>query len=213
VESRRCRPAGAKGFIAAASRLLNIVSGDIIKSKRGRTGGTFAHPQVALEYAQYLNPELAVAVNSLFFERVAEEKNPDLIVDRAVRTYERRGYTPEHIAARLNGKATRQLFTATLKQHGVTGEGYRHCTNATYYPLFGGGTDLIRQRYSIPAKGNVRDGLPLLQLRGIEFAELLSAESINKAGAYGNEACVNECNRAAKTVAQMITAHRAGSSL
>lgn len=199
---------GAKGFIAAAQRLLNIVSGDIIQSKRGRNGGTFAHPQVALEYAQYLSPDLAVAVNSLYFERVAEEKNPDLIVDRAVRSYERRGYTPEHIAARLNSKATRQLLTSTLRGHGVVGEGYRRCTNATYYPLFGGGTEVIRKRYSIPEKTSVRDGLPLLQLRGIEFAEALSADSIERSGAYGNEACVNECNRAAQTVASMVVQHR-----
>lgn len=202
----------ARGFIAAVQRILNIVSGDIIQSKRGRTGGTFAHPQVALEYAQYLNPDLAVAVNSLYFQRVEEEKNPDLIIDRAVKTYERRGFTPERIAARLNGKATRHILTSTLKQHGVSGVGFRDCTRATYFPLFGGGTETIRQAYNIPAKANVRDGLPLLQLRSIEFAEALSADTIDKNGAYGNDACVSECNRAAQSVAAMVKAHRAGAS-
>ena len=67
------------GFISALSRFLKVSENHLIRVKRGKSGGTYAHAQVALEYCQYLDPKLAVAVNEVFFERVEEEKNPDLI--------------------------------------------------------------------------------------------------------------------------------------
>ena len=36
-------------FIQTASKILNIGISDIIKSKRGKGGGTYAHKQIALE--------------------------------------------------------------------------------------------------------------------------------------------------------------------
>lgn len=204
----------ANGFVAAVAKCEKVEKSHLLETSRGRTGGTFGHRQIALEYAQYLNPDLAVAVNQLFFDRVAEEKNPDLIIDRAVRTYERRGYSPEYIATRLNGKATRLILTSTLRQHGVsTSEGFRQCTNATYFPLFGGGTTVIRNKYKIPAKSSVRDNLPLLVLRGIEFAEALAADGIEKKGLYGVDACVSECNRSAQLVGEMVNKHRGVATL
>lgn len=56
-------------FINSTCRILNIGISDIIKSKRGKGGGTYAHKHIALEYAQYLNTDLAVAVNEVFFQR------------------------------------------------------------------------------------------------------------------------------------------------
>lgn len=127
----------AIGFLSATSKILNIAKNDIIKSKRGKGGGTEAHKQVALEYAQYLDPQLAVLVNEVFFERVEEEKNPDLIVDRAINTYSKKGLSPEWISKRLTGKGIRNEFTSTLKKHGVVGDGYQRCTNAMYIELYG----------------------------------------------------------------------------
>jgi hypothetical protein len=201
-------------YLSTVSKDLKMPVEHLLKSKQGRYGGTTAMPEIALEYAKYLHPKLARLVNQVFLERVEEEKNPDLIVDRAVKTYERRGFTPEHIAARLNGKATRLILTSTLKSHGInTADGYRQCTNATYYPLFGGGTTLIRQKYSIPAKANVRDNLPLLVIRGIEFAEALGADGIERKGLYGIDECVGELNRSAQIVGAMVKQHRGGASL
>lgn len=206
---------GNKAFIAHISNTHNQGGLPLIISKAGRHGGgTVAHPQIALAYAKFLNHELHALVNKTFFERVAEEKNPDLILDRAVKTYERRGFTPEHIATRLNAKATRVLFTATLARHGVTsGEGFRLCTNAVYYPLFGGPAAVVRQKVGAGPKQNPRDFMSQIQLRTVELSEMLAVEAIEAVGAFGNEACVNETNRAARNVAAMVVRHRAGASL
>lgn len=200
-------------YLAATAADLNVTPNDLLTTKVGRGGGTYAHKMVALEYARYINAKLAVAVNKVFFERVEEEKNPDLILDRAVKTYERRGFTPERIAARLNAKATRVIFTAALARHGVSGDGFRQCTNAVYFPLFGGPAAVVRQKVGVGPKQNPRDHMSQIQLRTVELSEMLATEAIETAGAFGTEACVNETNRAARNVAAMVVRHRAGASL
>ena len=205
------RKEGAE-YLANAASDLKVAPQALLKTKAGRNGGTKAIPEIALAYATYLSKPLARLVNQTFLQRVAEEKNPELILDRAVKTYERRGFSAEHIATRLNAKATRVLFTAALARHGVTGEGFRLCTNATYFALFGGPAALVRQKVGAGPKDNPRDHMTMIQLRTVELSEMLATEGIEKSGAYGNEACVNEANRAARNVARLVTQHRAGAS-
>lgn len=195
------------GFLAAARRFLNVGESYIIKTTRGKGGGTYAHQHVALEYAQYLNPDLAVAVNQVFLERVAEEKNPDLILDRAEATYLRKGFTPAQVRARLLGKATRNLLTSALARHGVRGDGFQLCTNATYEPLWGGNAAHVRERKNLPAKANPRDHMSEAELVGLHLAELLARETIEKRQIRGNQKCAEECRRAARNVARAITTH------
>jgi len=200
-------------YLAQVAADLKVPVGHLLKKKAGRNGSTVALPEIALEYAKTLSMPLARLVNKTFLERVAEEKNPDLILDRAVKTYERRGFTPEHIATRLNAKATRVVFTAALARHGVTGEGFRLCTNAVYFPLFGGPAALVREKVGAGPKANPRDFMNMIQLRTVELSEMLATEAIETAGAFGNDACVSETNRAARNVAAMVVRHRAGASL
>lgn len=124
-------------LIETASEILNTAKNRIIKSKKGKGGGTYAYKNIALAYAKYLNPKLHLLVNEVFFERIEEERNPDKIVDRAISTYGRKGMSAEWITKRLTGKGIRNEFTSTLKKHGVVGDGYRRCTNAMYIELYG----------------------------------------------------------------------------
>ena len=195
------------GFVAAAERFLKVGKSHLLNVQKGRHGGTYGHPQLALEYAQYLSPDLAVAVNQIYFERQAEEKNPDLILDRAEATYRRRGYSESHIRARFLGKATRNRLVGVLAAHGVKKEGYRLCTNATYTPLWGGPATLIRQRKQLPEKANTREHMSEKELVSLHLSELLAAESIEKHNILGNHPCAAECFRAANTVAQAILHH------
>jgi len=201
------------GFIAATERFLKVIKSDLLASTAGRGGGTYAHLQIALEYAQYLNADLAVAVNQVFIERVEEEHNPDKILDRAEATYRRRGFTEGQIRARFLGKATRREFTSVLARHGVWGPGFRLCTNATYKPLWGGEAADIRQRKNLPEKANTREHMSEKELVSLHLAELLAAESIEKLNVRGNTACASQCTRAAQSVARMINHHQAGNSL
>ncbi|OZI07992.1 hypothetical protein BWI93_11595 [Siphonobacter sp. BAB-5385] len=73
----------AVGFIKATAKFFKCDLKSLLKTAKGRySGGTWAHVQIALEYAQYLSPDLAVQVNRVFLERLEEEANPELALKR-----------------------------------------------------------------------------------------------------------------------------------
>lgn len=59
------RSAEAKRFIAALAKTLNTGISRITETARGAGGGTFAHWQVGLAYAQYLSPEFHMWTNTV----------------------------------------------------------------------------------------------------------------------------------------------------
>jgi len=196
------------GFIRATAKILKVGENHLLKITKGRYGGTFGQEQIALEYAQYLNPDLAVAVNQVFFERIEEEKNPDLILDRGIRTYKKHGKSDNWIAERLNGKATRLAFCATLAKHGVKGIGYRDCTNAILTPMYGGGAAIVRQKKNLPENTNTREHMTETELAAVRLAELLAADNIQKRNLQGNKACEYECLRTSQLVARTVVESR-----
>lgn len=200
---------GNKAFIAHILNTHKKGGLPVIASKPGRFGsGTVAHPQIALAYAKFLSHELHALVNATFFERAAEERNPEKIADRYVATLRRRGLSDQHIAARLESKGSRVRFTGTLAAHGVAGEGYRDCTNAVYYQLFGGPAAVVRKKVGAGPKENPREHMSILQLRSVEMVELLATDAIEGENVRGNAACVAECTRAASGVRQLLLSHR-----
>ena len=180
----------------------------LLKTIRGRGAGTYAHKSIALSYAKYLDPKLHALVNEVFFERVEEEKNPDLIVDRAISTYTKKGYSPEWISKRITGKAARNEFTSTLKRHGVSGDGYQRCTNAMYIELYGKDASGVREKKGIPQKSNIRENMSAMELQAIQFAEMLAKEDIENNRRYGNEECALVSNQAARIIKNSINQFR-----
>ena len=195
-------------LIDTVANMLNTAHNGIIKSKRGKGGGTWAHKQIALAYAKYLDPKLHILVNEVFFQRVEEEKNPDLIVDRAISTYKRKGKSDVWIKQRLDGKLSRNHFTAILAEHKVVGKGYSKCTNAIYNPLFGGDAVLVREKYGIERSKNIRDNLPMLQLAAIQFSETLASDDIEKNNRLGNAQCERASRIASNVVRNALLTHK-----
>lgn len=195
-------------LIETAAGILNTVPARIINTKRGKGGGSFAHNQIALAYAKYLSPELHLAVNQVFFERIEEEKNPDLIIDRGIAAYKKHGKSDNWISERLNGKATRLAFCATLAKHGVKGIGFGDCTNAIYTPMYGGGANLVRTKKNLPEKTNTREHMSETELAAIRLAELLAMDNIEKHDLKGNKACEYECLRTSQLVARTVIESR-----
>lgn len=97
-------------FINAVTNKLKGHVTPLLETKRGRTGGTFGHKQIALAYAKYLSPELHMYVNQVFFERLEEEANPELGItrshERAIESWTNQGKSPVWIEQRsLHGYA------------------------------------------------------------------------------------------------------------
>jgi hypothetical protein len=72
----------SQNFINVASKRFNVRPEYLLQTTRGRTGGTFAHWQIALAYAKYLSPELHMHVNEVYKERLEETANPELSIVR-----------------------------------------------------------------------------------------------------------------------------------
>ena len=202
----------AKAFFKAVVRILNVSEDYILRTKRGRAGGTWASEQVFVEYAQYLDARLAVLVNQAFIERVEEEKNPELAVqrgnERATKVYEREGKDASWIASRIVSITTRKAFTFRLASAGVEHNGFRACTNAIYAPLYGGSSEVVRMKKGLSKQQNIRDNMSLVELGAVMLSESLAAEAVQSNNLHGNAACELACNHAARSVAKAIMASR-----
>lgn len=163
---------------------------------RNQGQGTFAHPVLALAYAEYLNPKLAVEVKQVFLRfKAADPVLADDILERA---------TPEEnewAARRALSRTTRNVYTRTLNEHGVTEpRDYASCTNETYKALLGGTAVQVRKKRGLTKKANVRDSLSLRELTSVMFCETLSAERIDAENCAGPKECRSATARSAKSV-------------
>lgn len=201
-----------KELIEAMQVMFSSGKIPLLKTKRGKGAGTYAHKSIALSYAKYLDPKLHILVNEVFFERIEEEKNPDLAIERGMRNYEKRGMSPQWITKRLHAKGIRNEFTSTLKKHGVMGDGYRRCTNAMYIALYGKDATGIREKLNLPKDGNIRERMSTVELAAISLAESLATDDIERNRRYGNEECAVTSNNAARQVANSVIEFRKSSS-
>lgn len=62
---------------------INVDETHILRTKRGIGWGIFAHGKLALYYVQYLSPELHLAINQVFKERLEEAADTELEINRS----------------------------------------------------------------------------------------------------------------------------------
>jgi len=55
-----------EAFVQAVAKKFKYTKSYVLVPKAGRNGGTWAHWQIALAYAQWLSPELHMACNEVF---------------------------------------------------------------------------------------------------------------------------------------------------
>ena len=180
---------------------MNVGKYDIIKTKRGVNGGTWAHWQLALSYAQYLSPELHLVVNQVFKERLEEIIDPELGINRSRensrKKWKSQGKTDRWIAGREQGIYVHGNYVDTLIGHNVNkGKEIGRCTNQIYRGLFNkdknGIVNSIRiKNTELPKTINVRDHVKLSSIIAISLSEELSREKIEEINANGVDECSN----------------------
>lgn len=192
-------------LLDTVTRMLNVGKSHILKATKGKGGGTLAHWQLAMTYAEYISPEFQVEVNETYRQVKAEEANPELTVDRAVLNFQKKGMGPEHAEQRVSGVVARKRLTRIAAEHGVhTPEGFQLLTNSSYGPLWGGGKAVVCQKLGIERTANPRDHMSITQLRALELAELLGGNKIEADGLNGDHQCAEACRIAAQNVARAI---------
>lgn len=201
----------AKGAIAALihhnSGKSGVMPKDAIKSiyyvKPGKGGGTWAHENLALAYAEYLSPRLGIEIRDVFLRY---RRGDESLIDE-IRS--RKPANDDRDLHRQVGKGVRKKYTATLEGHGVKlPVEYAQCTNETYKQLFGGTAKQLRQRRGLPDKANIRDNMSLSELAYTMASEALASERIEQQNSQGFLQCHDATRQASSAIRGAIEADR-----
>ncbi len=168
-------------------------TGSASYSKSGKGGGTFAHPILALAYAEYLNANLAVDVKTVYLRyRAGDITLADEVLAKAeaAREFEE---------SRDISKQVRHKFESTLATHGAK-SAIGYVTNAIYEVLLGGTKQDIVAKRNLPIRGSFRDRLPLGELLQTVNTEFLASERIEGLHITGKEPCAEASRMAAGVV-------------
>ena len=109
-------------------------------------------------------------------ERIDEEYDPEITINRALETYRRKGYSDEWINQRLKTIDARKEFTDELKNNGV--ESSRDFANLTdlLTKTWSGYTTKEYKSYKGLTKENLRDNMTNMELVLNMLAEVTSTE-------------------------------------
>ncbi|MEH2183048.1 KilA-N domain-containing protein [Nostoc sp.] len=164
---------------------------------RGRKGSTWVYPLLAIKLAEWLSPDFDVYVKETF-KRYLE--NDVTLADEIIQ----REDDPEKlkwIAVRTNSKITRRAFTDALQARGVTKFGYGANTNAIYQSIFG---KSAKELQIVLDNSNPRDGMNMLELTAVSFAEQLAIQKMTLASAKGNNETKRYSQEAGLQVAGLL---------
>lgn len=192
-------------YLDSESNAQKVRKSHLLRIKKGRGGGTYATQRVFLEYARYLNKDLAVQINEVFLQEIKAQQNPELYLDKARAAYKRKGKGDEWVDKRFKGISTRNALTHTLSQHGCkTGKDFSRCTRASYEGLFGRSVPALREALNITEKQSIRDNMKSTQLTILELSEDLAKKKIEGKNINGAKNCANTCRDASQAISQAV---------
>ncbi|MDP2638391.1 MAG: KilA-N domain-containing protein [Candidatus Levybacteria bacterium] len=164
--------AGSNGFILSSSRWTRVTNAIGIRSSAGRYGGTYAHRDIAFEFASWLSPEFKLYLIKEF-QRLKAEENKRLTL----------GWDVKRQLTKINYL----IHTDAIKKHLIPPYISKQSANITYaneadvlnMALFG--TTAKSWRDENPKKeGNIRDYSDVTQLVVLANLETLNAEFIRQ---------------------------------
>lgn len=192
-------------YLDSESNTQKVRKSHLLRIKKGRGGGTYATQRVFLEYARYLNKDLAVQINEVFLQEIKAQQNPELYLDKARAAYKRKGKGDDWVDKRFKGISTRNALTHTLSHHGCkTGKDFSRCTKASYEGLFGRSVPALREALNITEKQSIRDNMSSTQLTILELSEDLAKKKIEGKNINGAKNCADTCRDASQAISQAV---------
>lgn len=175
-----------------------------IYTKRGKGGGTYAHPVLALAYAEYLEASLGVEVREVYLRFRGGDP---LLADEAL---QKAGDEANRWAAqRAMSRVLRNEYTATLAEHGVdSGQAIGQCTDGIYRGFLGRTAKQELRHRKLPVKANLRDEMNLVDLTGVMLSEALATEDIREGNWQGHSECYQASKRSGNAVRTLIDQQR-----
>ena len=179
------KEAGSNAFVLSPQKWIKETNAVGIISKSGRYGGTFAHKDIAFEFASWVSPEFKLYVIQ-DYQRLKSTESHQKALDWNVK--------------RLLSKANYKIHTDAVKQNRIPPnitkkqEGYIYANEADLLNIALFGKTAAQWRQENPdAKGNIRDSATIEQLLVLTNLENLNAEMINRGiSAYERLISLNE---------------------
>lgn len=181
-----------KRFMNKLAENLNVTPSYLLNVKRGKYGGTWAHWQIALAYAQYLSPEFHMFINQCFVNYAKEEASPDLKMDRAIDSYRRKGKSDNWIDTRFRSKLSNRGRNAVLaSRQGGNGNIYALCSDATNKAILNKSSSEYKLAFNLSKSASIRDHMSTIELLQITLTEEVSSERIKENNVFGNLECAH----------------------
>lgn len=164
--------AGSNAFILSSSKWIEKTKAIGIRSSSGRYGGTYAHRDIAFEFATWLSPEFKLYLIKEF-QRLKEEESQRLVL----------GWDVKRVLSKVNYK----IHTDAIKKYIIPDNISKNQTNTVYaseadvlnVALFGRTAKSWRDKN--PSKeGNIRDYVDVTQLVILANLESINAELIRQ---------------------------------
>lgn len=156
----------AKSYIET----LSVVTGKPVSALLSVTHGnlTWAHPKVAIRFAQWCSDEFAVQVDFWIDELVTTGSVSIATSDRKSQSW---------IQAREDGKLARREFTDKIASFNPTAREYAIATNQAYLGITGKTAAEIKQERNVAKSRPARDGLDDIELAAVRLTELAVARN------------------------------------
>jgi len=164
--------AGSNGFILSSSKWVQKTNAIGIRSSAGRYGGTYAHKDIAFEFATWLSPEFKLYLIKEF-QRLKIEENERLAL----------GWDTKRMLTKINYRIhtdaiKENLIPATLNKQQINNV---YATEADILNMALFGKTAVQWRSENPDEtGNVRDFANVSQLVCLSNMENLNAVFINE---------------------------------
>ncbi len=164
--------AGANTFVLSPHKWIDSTNAIGIISKPGKNGGTFAHKDIAFEFASWISAEFKLYIIKEF-QRLKEEENERLLL----------GWDAKRTLAKINYK----IHTDAIKEHIIPNVVtqkeisfiYANEADVLNVALFGMTAKQWRDKN--PSKsGNIRDDADVRQLVCLANLESMNAELIRQ---------------------------------
>ena len=165
------KEAGLNSFTMTPTKWITATNAKGVKVKRGHGGGTYAHVDIAFEFASWISPEFKLYVIK-DYQRLKADENSRLSIEWSEK--------------RLFTKINYRIHTDAVKENlvpSIEGQGGRfvYATEADVLNVALFGKTARQWRDENPGKaGNVRDGATLHQLIVLANLESMNAQLLKE---------------------------------
>lgn len=165
------KEAGLNSFTMTPTKWISATNAKGVKVKRGRGGGTYAHVDIAFEFASWISPEFKLYVIK-DYQRLKSDENSRLSIE----WNEKRLFTK--INYRIHTDAVKENLAPNIKGKGGK---FVYATEADVLNVALFGRTAKQWRDENPDKpGNLRDGATLHQLIVLANLESMNAQLIKE---------------------------------